>query len=171
LERSGVESSRTCDAGNAQGPRSDQRNTLARIALPVARGMEYLHRQNIVHFDLKAENLLCDLRNLDSPVVKIGDMGLSRVKMDSDTYVSGSMRGTIPWMAPELFFVNQTGTLADGQTEGLVTEKVDVFSFGVVRSVTARSPSLPPHRFTHPAVNPKPLRCCLSGCTGLPLWI
>jgi len=37
--------------------------------------MEYLHKCNVVHFDLKAENLLCDLRNLDSPVVKIGDMG------------------------------------------------------------------------------------------------
>jgi serine/threonine protein kinase len=106
-----------------QGPRRDQRNTLARIALQVARGMEYLHRQNIVHFDLKSENLLCDVRNLAQPVVKIGDMGLSRAKMESTTFVSGSMRGTIPWMAPELFYANQT-ELEEGQTEGLVTEKV-----------------------------------------------
>jgi len=88
--------------------------------------------------------------------MQIGDMGLSRVKMDSDTYVSGSMRGTIPWMAPELFFVNQTGTLADGQTEGLVTEKVDVFSFGVVRTV----------------LRPLPVRCIFvranpRGCLGV----
>lgn len=44
----------------------------ARIALQVAQGMKYLHSRNVVHFDLKAENLLCDLRHVDAPVVKIG---------------------------------------------------------------------------------------------------
>ena len=46
--------------------------SLAQIALQVAQGMKYLHGRSVVHFDLKAENLLCDLRNPDQPVVKIG---------------------------------------------------------------------------------------------------
>ncbi|GFR48701.1 hypothetical protein Agub_g10657, partial [Astrephomene gubernaculifera] len=71
------------------------------IALQAARGMEYLHSQSVVHFDLKADNLLCDLRDPGRPVVKIGDLGLSKKKKDS--FVSGNMRGTLPWMAPELF--------------------------------------------------------------------
>ena len=54
-----------------------------------------------MHFDLKCDNLLCDLRDLNRPVVKIGDLGLSKKK--AATFVSGNMRGTLPWMAPELF--------------------------------------------------------------------
>lgn len=63
--------------------------------------MEYLHVRRVVHFDLKCDNLLCDLRDLNRPVVKIGDLGLSKKK--AATFVSGNMRGTLPWMAPELF--------------------------------------------------------------------
>lgn len=71
------------------------------MALQAARGMEYLHGQYVVHFDLKCDNLLCDLRDPQRPVIKIGDLGLSKKKKDS--FVSGNMRGTLPWMAPELF--------------------------------------------------------------------
>lgn len=43
----------------------------------------------------QCDNLLCDLRDLNKPVVKIGDMGLSKTKKGS--FVSGNMRGTLPW--------------------------------------------------------------------------
>ena len=39
--------------------------------MQAARGMEYLHQQQVVHFDLKCENFLCDLRDLIRPVVKV----------------------------------------------------------------------------------------------------
>jgi len=58
--------------------------------------MEYLHRNRVVHFDLKCDNLLCDLRDSQNPIVKIGDLGLSKQK--AATFVSGNMRGTLPWM-------------------------------------------------------------------------
>lgn len=67
----------------------------AYIALQAAYGMEYLHLHFMVHFDLKCDNLLCDLRDLNKPVVKIGDLGLSKQKKGS--FVSGNMRGTLPW--------------------------------------------------------------------------
>ena len=57
--------------------------------------------RHVVHFDVKTDNLLGDLRDLSNPVVKIADMGLSKRK--ATTFVSGNMRGTLPWMAPELF--------------------------------------------------------------------
>lgn len=67
----------------------------AYIALQAAYGMEYLHLHFMVHFDLKCDNLLCDLRDLNKPVVKIGDLGLSKTKKGS--FISGNMRGTLPW--------------------------------------------------------------------------
>lgn len=88
------------------------------IAMDTAFGMEYLHEKNIVHFDLKSHNLLVNMKDPQRPVCKIGDLGLSKIKQR--TLVSGGVRGTIPWMAPELLKNN------------LVTEKIDVYSFGVV---------------------------------------
>jgi serine/threonine protein kinase len=67
----------------------------AYIALQAAYGMEYLHLHFMVHFDMKCDNLLCDLRDLNKPVVKIGDLGLSKTKKGS--FISGNMRGTLPW--------------------------------------------------------------------------
>ena len=73
-------------------------------------GMEYLHSQHVVHFDLKCDNLLADLRDVACPTVKIGDMGLSKQK--AATFLSGNMRGTLPWMAPELFPATSRGKAA-----------------------------------------------------------
>ncbi|KAI3461032.1 hypothetical protein Pfo_017695 [Paulownia fortunei] len=89
------------------------------IAMDAAFGMEYLHSKNIVHFDLKCDNLLVNLRDPQRPICKVGDFGLSRIKRN--TLVSGGVRGTLPWMAPELL---------NGSTSR-VSEKVDVFSFGI----------------------------------------
>ncbi|GMH38882.1 hypothetical protein BSKO_06780 [Bryopsis sp. KO-2023] len=99
----------------------------ASIALQAARGMDFLHSRKIIHFDLKCANLLCDLQVLSNPIVKIGDVGLSKEKLR--TFVSGNMRGTLPWMAPELF--PSPGDLG-GSVLDRVDEKVDVYSFGVV---------------------------------------
>ncbi|XP_012573381.1 uncharacterized protein [Cicer arietinum] len=97
----------------------DRRKRLI-IAMDAAFGMEYLHGKNIVHFDLKCENLLVNMRDPQRPVCKIGDLGLSKVKQH--TLVSGGVRGTLPWMAPELL---------SGKSN-MVSEKIDVYSFGIV---------------------------------------
>ncbi|KAF5178194.1 Mitogen-activated protein kinase kinase kinase [Thalictrum thalictroides] len=97
----------------------DKRKRLM-IAMDVAFGMEYLHGKNIVHFDLKSDNLLVNLRDPHRPICKVGDLGLSKVKCH--TLISGGVRGTLPWMAPELL----------NGSSSLVSEKVDVFSFGIV---------------------------------------
>ncbi|KAL2897174.1 putative serine/threonine-protein kinase SIS8 [Bienertia sinuspersici] len=97
----------------------DRRKRLL-IAMDAAFGMEYLHLKNIVHFDLKCDNLLVNLKDSSRPICKVGDFGLSKIKRN--TLVSGGVRGTLPWMAPELL----------NGSSSKVSEKVDVFSFGIV---------------------------------------
>ncbi|CAA2995005.1 serine threonine- kinase pakA-like [Olea europaea subsp. europaea] len=97
----------------------DRRKRLI-IAMDAAFGMEYLHSRNIVHFDLKCDNLLVNLKDPSRPICKVGDFGLSKIKRN--TLVTSGVRGTLPWMAPEL--------LNGGSSK--VSEKVDVFSFGIV---------------------------------------
>ncbi|MFS7943618.1 putative protein kinase TKL-CTR1-DRK-2 family [Helianthus anomalus] len=88
-----------------------------RMALDVAKGMNYLHTSNpvIVHRDLKTPNLLVD----KNWVVKVCDFGMSRMK--HHTFLSSkSTAGTPEWMAPEVL------------RNEPATEKCDVYSFGVI---------------------------------------
>lgn len=49
--------------------------------MDVAFGMEYLHGRNIVHFDLKSDNLLVNLRDLHRPICKVSDWSGLAFKM------------------------------------------------------------------------------------------
>ncbi|KAL5774202.1 hypothetical protein ACOSP7_011759 [Xanthoceras sorbifolium] len=88
------------------------------IILDIAKGLAYLHedcRQRIVHLDIKPQNILLDI-NLHA---KISDFGLSKVIDKDQSQVVTAMRGTPGYLAPELF-------------SSVVTEKADVYSFGIV---------------------------------------
>ncbi|XP_043196738.1 serine/threonine-protein kinase SIK3-like isoform X2 [Amphibalanus amphitrite] len=77
--------------------------------------VQYCHRKNVVHRDLKAENLLLDAE--DS--IKLADFGFSNFYSESDPLTTGC--GSPPYAAPELF----EGKEYDGP-------KADVWSLGVV---------------------------------------
>ncbi|KAF0892577.1 hypothetical protein E2562_016873 [Oryza meyeriana var. granulata] len=89
------------------------------ISLGIARGLAYLHEESsirVVHRDIKASNVLLDA-NLNP---KISDFGLAKLYDDKKTHVSTKVAGTFGYLAPEYAM------------RGHMTEKVDVFAFGVV---------------------------------------
>lgn len=82
-------------------------------------GLAYLHRQGILHRDLKADNILLDLDGS----CRISDFGIS--KKTDDIYgndSTNSMQGSVFWMAPEVI---------QSQGQGY-SAKVDIWSLGCV---------------------------------------
>ncbi|XP_060524642.1 raf homolog serine/threonine-protein kinase Raf [Cylas formicarius] len=94
--------------------------TLIEIGRQIAQGMEYLHAKNIIHRDLKSNNIFLH----DDLTVKIGDFGLATAK----TRWSGSQQyhqptGSILWMAPEVIRM---------QEDNPYSFQSDVYAFGIV---------------------------------------
>ncbi|KAK9836640.1 hypothetical protein WJX74_005022 [Apatococcus lobatus] len=110
-----------------------------RIAVDIARGLAFLHSQQIVHFDLKSPNILLARDH----TAKIADVGLARF-MNSDHVTQMSVMGTLAWAAPEIM----------RGTKDSISTKVDIYSFGVVlwEIVTSTSPRFGHEWFRPPRV-------------------
>ena len=125
-------------------------NQLVDIAKQTATGMEYLHAKDILHRDLKSNNIFLIPKQSyqagrynrqgqyynqshynqsgssldDMWTVKIGDFGLATVKSTwSQSAKTNQPTGSILWMAPEVI----TQKIADPYTH-----KSDVYAFAVV---------------------------------------
>ncbi|XP_042050929.1 serine/threonine-protein kinase STY13-like [Salvia splendens] len=83
-------------------------------ALDVARGMAYVHGLNLIHRDLKSDNLLISA----DKSIKIADFGVARIEVQTEGMTPET--GTYRWMAPEMI------------QHRPYTQKVDVYSFGIV---------------------------------------
>lgn len=75
------------------------------ICLSIASGIEFLHNKDVLHRDLKPQNIL--YKTIPNFAVKISDFGLSKILQAGQTDGEGesvmhSKAGTRCWMAPEL---------------------------------------------------------------------
>ncbi|KKY36068.1 putative map kinase kinase kinase [Diaporthe ampelina] len=96
-----------------------EESVVASLTRQTLSGLAYLHREGILHRDLKADNILLDVDG----TAKISDFGISK-KTDNiyGNDKTNSMQGSVFWMAPEVI---------RSQGEGY-SAKVDIWSLGCV---------------------------------------
>ena len=89
------------------------------ISLEIATGLEFLHNLSppAVHRDLNDKNVMLS----EEGVVKLGDLGQSKLKEKSMGYFSTRQPGAVPFMPPEALSEHPQ-----------YTEKIDMFSLGVL---------------------------------------
>lgn len=136
--------------------------TVRRLVEQVARGVQAFHRREMVHQDLRPDNVLIDA----SGTVQIIDFGATKVLgvVEGDPRIDGAeILGTVQYTAPECF-------LGEPSTAGS-----DVFSVGVLtyQMLTGRLPygDAVPRALTRAAQRRLRYRSALAQRPLLPVWI
>lgn len=99
-------------AGGKQIPLSD----IVDWSIQIAEGLAYAHRRQIVHRDVKSDNVMIT----EEGNLKLTDFGLAKLKDDVQVTKPGTTLGTISYMSPEQI-----------RNED-VDQRADIWSFGVV---------------------------------------
>lgn len=107
-----------CSGGNLSSLIHDPSRTYDALAITkaICSGMAYLHSQDILHRDLKADNVLLS----SSGVVKVSDFGFAKQRELASQAAIQSIVGSPSYVAPEVV------------ENGLYSNKCDVFSFGTI---------------------------------------
>ena len=79
-------------------------------------GLKFLHEREIIHRDLKTDNILVNLEG----EIRIADFGHSRTLLSNKRYTTSSRVGSAWWVAPEICAEQRYNT------------KCDIWSYGIV---------------------------------------
>ena len=90
--------------------------TVIHIMTQLAEGVLYAHQNNIIHRDLKSQNIMIT----DDQVVKITDFGIALSSNEADMTQTNTIMGSVHYLAPELARGN------------LATERSDIYALGII---------------------------------------
>ncbi|OMJ95953.1 hypothetical protein SteCoe_507 [Stentor coeruleus] len=85
------------------------------ILFEVLKGLNYLHRRNRIHRDMKSDNILIS----ENGDIKIADLGFA-AQLDDARKLRSTFAGTLLWMPPEILQQNSYGIKADIWSLGIV---------------------------------------------------
>jgi calcium/calmodulin-dependent protein kinase I len=86
----------------------------------IAEGLRYLHDRNIVHFDIKPQNILYLVTSINDRIFKLTDFGASRKFANTRAIMAGT-RGTRKYMAPDM----------TSGARWYESKPIDIYSFGI----------------------------------------
>ncbi|RIK83606.1 MAG: hypothetical protein DCC68_03125 [Planctomycetota bacterium] len=111
---------RGCNLRQHAGGEAISWREAARLCSQTARALAAAHARGVLHLDVKPENIIVD----EKGAARLIDFGLARLRhaWSNDPTPSGTVSGTIPFMAPEQ---------ARGETDRL-DRRTDVFALGAV---------------------------------------
>ena len=89
---------------------------VAALGVSLADALAYVHERGIVHRDVKPSNILISLGG----EVKLGDFGIAQLHDAATLTITGTMLGTVSYMAPEQLEDTQVGPEADIWSLGIV---------------------------------------------------
>ncbi|MDT0164332.1 Stk1 family PASTA domain-containing Ser/Thr kinase [Actinotalea sp. AC32] len=97
-----------------------------RVTESVLDALAVAHRAHLVHRDIKPENVLVP----DDGRVKVADFGLARAVTEASATATGTVLGTVAYLAPELV------------TQGASDARTDVYAVGILlyEMLTGRQP-------------------------------
>lgn len=95
--------------------------TLLLTARNILSGLAYLHSRNIIHGDLKAQNILLATSLTDSRgyIAKLADFGMARQMQNAQTHIDTLQYGTVSHDAPEKLSGSKLAPAADVYAFGI----------------------------------------------------
>ena len=139
---------------NAQ-PRLDSKRIIE-IGNKVADGLEYIHKKQLLHLDIKPSNIFCTIDGH----IKIIDFGISRVIGENPDIIEGAENRTVIGETGESTF---KGTLAYASPEQQVGGKLsfasDIYSFGKTLHFLSTGTTDPSAEIKDPLISRIVLKC------------
>jgi serine/threonine protein kinase len=103
------------------------------VLLQLAKGLEHIHQNGLVHRDIKPMNvLICMNPQINQVLMKWADFGFSKLVNERGSFSMSGVRGTHDYFTPEILKYLDEVSSNENEVQKRGTVKSDVFAEGLV---------------------------------------